>query len=92
METVTIRDLRQNWPAVERRLASAGELTVTRDGTAVAVLATPRIADRPSPRSFDPAAHARRIRKLWGQEPPAFTSERILAEERADRSLGAGPG
>lgn len=91
MENVTIRDLRQNWPAVERRLAAAGELTVTRDGTAVAVLATPRVADRPSPGRFDPAAHARRIRKLWGQDQPAFTSERSLAEERADRSLGAVP-
>ena len=36
METVTIRELRQNWPAVEKRLASAREITVTRDGTAVA--------------------------------------------------------
>ena len=38
METVTIRELRQNWPAVEKRLASARELTGTRDGTAVAEL------------------------------------------------------
>ena len=26
METVTIRELRQNWPAVEKRLAAAREL------------------------------------------------------------------
>lgn len=92
METVTIRDLRQNWPAVERRLASTGELTVTRDGTAVAVLATPRAAAQASPRRFDPAAHAQRIRKLWGRDQPAFTSERSLAEQRADRSPAAGHG
>ena len=30
METVTIRDLRQNWPEVEKRLAVLGELTVAR--------------------------------------------------------------
>ena len=92
METVTIRDLRQNWPAVERRLASTGELTVTRDGTAVAVLTTPQAASRPSARRFDPAAHAQRIRRLWGPDQPAFTSERSLAEERAARSVGPGHG
>ena len=44
MEPVTIRDLRQNWPEVEKRLATEGELTVTRDGTAVALLTPPRPA------------------------------------------------
>ena len=42
METVTIRELRQNWPAVEKRLAAGGELAVTRDGEPVALLTPPK--------------------------------------------------
>jgi antitoxin (DNA-binding transcriptional repressor) of toxin-antitoxin stability system len=91
METVTIRELRQSWPAVQKRLAAVGELTVTRDGQAVAMLATPRAA--PSQRlgkRFDPAGHARLIRKLWGPAGPSFGTEQALQEERAERRLGPG--
>jgi antitoxin (DNA-binding transcriptional repressor) of toxin-antitoxin stability system len=91
MEAVTIRELRQNWPAVQKRLAAVGELAVTRDGTAVAMLATPRLA--PANRSvkrFDPAGHARLIRKIWGHEGPSFSSEQGLKEERAERTFGRG--
>jgi antitoxin (DNA-binding transcriptional repressor) of toxin-antitoxin stability system len=89
METVTIRELRQNWPAVEKRLAAVGELAVTRDGAAVALLAPPRpVTAKPSAKRFDPAEHARLIRKIWGSEKPSFTTDRSLAEERAERTLG----
>ena len=89
METVTIRELRQNWPAVEKRLAAVGELAVTRDGAAVALLAPPRpVAAKQSAKRFEPAAHARLIRKIWGSENPAFTTDQRLAEERAERTLG----
>lgn len=89
METVTIRELRQNWPTVEKRLAAAGELAVTRDGVAVAMLAPPRpAAAGQSAKRFDPAAHAGLIRKIWGSERPSFTTDQGLAEERAERTLG----
>jgi antitoxin (DNA-binding transcriptional repressor) of toxin-antitoxin stability system len=88
METVTIRELRQNWPAVEKRLAAVGELAVTRDGAAVALLAPPRPATKPSAKRFDPAEHARLIRKIWGSEKPSFNTDQSLAEERAERALG----
>lgn len=88
METVTIRELRQNWPAVEKRLAAVGELAVTRDGAAVALLVPPRPAAKPAAKRFDPAEHARLIRKIWGSETPAFTTDQSLAEERAERTLG----
>ena len=89
METVTIRELRQNWPAVEKRLAAVGELAVTRDGTAVALLAPPRsAAAKRSAKRFEPTAHARLIRKIWGTEKPSFTTDQSLAEERAERALG----
>jgi antitoxin (DNA-binding transcriptional repressor) of toxin-antitoxin stability system len=86
MESVTIRELRQNWPAVEKRLAAIGELTVTRDGAAVALLAPPRPAAKRSAKRFEPAAHARLIRKIWGTEKPSFTTDQSLAEERAERA------
>ena len=88
METVTIRELRQNWPAVEKRLAAAGELTVTRDGEAVALLAPPpkRPAKKGAKR-FDPVAHMKMLGKIWGDERPSFTSEQLMAEERAERDF-----
>ena len=89
METVTIRELRQNWPAVEKRLAAVGELTITRDGAAVALLAPPRPATaKRSVKRFAPATHAKLIRKIWGSEKPAFSTHQSLAEERAERALG----
>ncbi len=89
METVTIRELRQSWPAVQKRLAAVGELTVTRDGHAVAMLAIPRAAPATqSVRRFDPAGHARLIRKLWGPAGPAFGTGQALQEERAERTFG----
>ena len=89
METVTIRELRQNWPSVEKRLAAVGELAVTRDGAAVALLVPPRpAAAKQSAKRFDPAEHASLIRKIWGSEKPAFTTDQSLAEERAERTLG----
>ena len=87
METVTIRELRQNWPAVEKRLAAVGELAVTRDGAAVALLTPPRPGPKPSAKRFDPAGHAKLIRTIWGSEKPSFTTDQSLAEERAERTL-----
>ena len=92
METVTIRELRQNWPAVEKRLAAAGELTITRDGVPVALLAPP---PKPAPgkarKRFDPVAHAKMIQEIWGDEKPSFTSEQLMAEERAERDFSRKP-
>jgi antitoxin (DNA-binding transcriptional repressor) of toxin-antitoxin stability system len=91
METVTIRELRQNWPAVEKRLAAVGELAVTRDGAAVALLTPPRpAAAKRSAKRFEPVAHARLIRKIWEGKKTAFNTDQSLAEERAERALGGG--
>ena len=88
METVTIRELRQNWPAVEKRLAAAGELTVTRDGEAVAVLGPfkKQPAKKPT-RRFTAAEHEKWMKKIWGNEKPSFTSEELIAEGRAERNF-----
>ena len=88
METVTIRELRQNWPAVERRLAAAGEITVTRDGAAVAVLAPPK---KPTPKNaakrFTAADHKKWMKKIWGDTKPTFSLSEALERDRADRKL-----
>jgi antitoxin (DNA-binding transcriptional repressor) of toxin-antitoxin stability system len=89
METVTIRELRQNWPAVEKRLAAAGGLTVTRDSHPVAVLtpARPAAVKRKAPKRFEPGAHRQRLEKIWGPNPPAFSFSAALARDRAERKL-----
>ena len=88
METVTIRELRQNWPAVEKCLAAAGELTVTRDGEAVAELRRPAMRPVAAIKRFDPEAHMRMLKKFWGKRKPPFTSEELIAAERAERNFG----
>lgn len=89
METVTIRDLRQNWPDVEKRLAMEGELTVTRDGTAVALLSPPRPAKvKKAAKRFDPAGHAALIRKIWSDKKPPFTTDQKWVGEREERVFG----
>lgn len=84
---MTIRELRQDWPAVERRLSTVGELVVTRDGKPVARLSPPASsAATESTRRFDPAQHARRIQALWRREKPlSATTGDVLAADRAER-------
>lgn len=89
METVTLNDLRQNWPEVEKRLAVVGELTVTRDGVVVPLLKLPRPAKvKKAAKRFDPAVHAVLIRKIWSDKKPPFTTDQKLAEERTERFFG----
>ena len=87
METVTIRELRQNWPAVEKRLAAAGELTVTRDGEPVAQLRLPPARPVSTAKRFDPEAHMKMLKKIWGRRKPPFTTEQLMADERAERDF-----
>ena len=88
METVTIRELRQNWPAVEKRLAAAGKLTITRDGEAVALLAPPpKAAPRKAVKRFTAADHEKWMKKIWGDEKPAFSFSDSLERDRADRKF-----
>ena len=91
MDTVTVRELRQSWPAVEQRLAVAGELIVTRDGKPVAELRTPAKQPAAPGRRFDPEAHMKKLMKFWGKRKPPFTSEQLIAAERAERSSSTRP-
>lgn len=86
MQTVTIRELRQNWPGVERRLrATRAALLVTRDGAAVAQILPPP-AETDGPReAFSAAAHQRWRDKIWGGQAPRTDSTRRLDDARAER-------
>ena len=63
MKTITVRDLRQRWPAAERLLQTEREPIVTRDGQPIArlvQLATTKV----KPNRFDPQKHAKWQRRV----------------------------
>jgi antitoxin (DNA-binding transcriptional repressor) of toxin-antitoxin stability system len=85
MQTVTIRELRQNWPKIEERLRTARQpILVTRDGEPVAQMSPP---PKPAgePTAFDAAGHARWLRRVWGTKDPGTDSGAWLNKERTDR-------
>ncbi len=83
MKTITIRDLRQRWPAAERALQDEHELVITRDGKPVAKLV--RVTESPQKRKrWNAKAHMRWLKKTWGNK--VFESvDAALARDRADR-------
>jgi antitoxin (DNA-binding transcriptional repressor) of toxin-antitoxin stability system len=83
MKTITVRDLRQRWPAAEALLEVEKEIIITRDARPVAKLV--RIEARPKPRRrFDAGAHGRWQRKMSGGKVSRWV-DRALSEGRADR-------
>lgn len=85
METITIRELRQNWPGIERRLKVArGPLLVTRDGTPVAQLSPAPAESASTQPGFSAAAHRLWRAKHWSRSLPKTDSSRWLARTRED--------
>ena len=85
MKTISVRDLRQRWPAAEALLRREGEVVVTRDGAPVAKLV--RITESRKPRRrFDPVAHARWRRKASGGKVERWV-DAALAGDREDHTL-----
>lgn len=82
MKRVTVRDLRQRWPEVERMLEREGEVEITRDGKTVARLLRHE-AKAHARRRVDFDALGTRIRKIWGGRVVNLI-EATLAEERED--------
>jgi antitoxin (DNA-binding transcriptional repressor) of toxin-antitoxin stability system len=79
MKTVTVRDLRQRWPATERALQVEREIVVTRDSKPVAKLV--RYVERGTPHTrFDPVAHGRWQRRMSGGQVTRWVDEGLLAE------------
>jgi antitoxin (DNA-binding transcriptional repressor) of toxin-antitoxin stability system len=83
MTSLTIRDLRQSWPAAEKALESEEEILITRDGKPVAKLVRFTEPAKPRPR-FDPEKHLARIRKIMGGKMLP-SSDAALAKSRASR-------
>jgi antitoxin (DNA-binding transcriptional repressor) of toxin-antitoxin stability system len=85
MKTITIRDLRQRWPAAEKSLQVENEIVITRDGEPVAKLVRV-VREKPRRKRWNPEEHAARIKKIFGNKVfPSIDQE--LAEARADRKL-----
>ena len=83
MKTITIRDLRQRWPATEKTLLVENELIITRDGQPVAKLV--RVAPEETKRQrWNPEEHMRWLKKMWGNKMMPSSDARI-ARGRADR-------
>ena len=84
MKTITIREVRQRWPAAERLLQSEGEVMITRDGRPIARLI--RLAeDRANRRRFSPTEHRRWQRQVFGPRTTLRWVDKALASSRSDR-------
>jgi antitoxin (DNA-binding transcriptional repressor) of toxin-antitoxin stability system len=84
MNTITIRDLRQRWPAAERRLETEHELIITRDGQPIARLV--RLTGNPNKRRrFDPQEHGAWQRQVFGRATTIRWVQAALESGRRDR-------
>ena len=78
---MSVRDIRLKWPEAERKLATVGEIVVTRDSKPVARILPYEPRRRRARQRFDPAEHARWLRRFWkGQPRQATTDDRLKAE------------
>jgi antitoxin (DNA-binding transcriptional repressor) of toxin-antitoxin stability system len=85
MNTITIRQVRQHWPEVEKRLLAERELMVTRDAVPVAKLSALSPPKRAQRKRFTPELHARWMKEIWGSKPPRLNSGKWLDDERRER-------
>ena len=83
MKSITIRDLRQRWPAAEALLQVEKELVITRDAKPIAKLV--RIDAAAGKRTrFDPVAHGKWQRKTGGGKVSRWV-DRALTDSRQER-------
>jgi antitoxin (DNA-binding transcriptional repressor) of toxin-antitoxin stability system len=83
MKTITVRELRQQWPRAEALLQQEKEIIVTRDGKPVARLS--RIRESTARRKrFDPESHARWQVRTGGSRKVRWVEE-LLASDREAR-------
>jgi antitoxin (DNA-binding transcriptional repressor) of toxin-antitoxin stability system len=84
MNTITVRDLRQRWPAAERLLEAEHELIITRDGRPIARLV--RLTETTTKRRrFDPQEHGGWQRQVFGQGTTIRWAQAALESGRRDR-------
>jgi antitoxin (DNA-binding transcriptional repressor) of toxin-antitoxin stability system len=85
MKTITIRDLRQRWPAAEAALKIENEILITRDSKPVAKLVR-LIQPAAKRKRWNPEEHMQWIKKVYGNKVFPSSDEQ-LAAARADRKL-----
>jgi hypothetical protein len=84
MKSITVRDLRLRWRAVEALLQQENEIVITRDAKPVAKLV--RLDTAPVARKrFDPVAHAKWQRRTAGGKASRWV-DRALSDSRRDHS------
>jgi antitoxin (DNA-binding transcriptional repressor) of toxin-antitoxin stability system len=81
MTRMSVRDIRLKWPEAERKLATVGEIVVTRDSKPVARILPYESRRRRARQPFDPVEHSRWLRQFWKRQPrQASTDVRLKAE------------
>lgn len=76
MRTATVRDLRYDFPRIERMLARGEEIRITKRGKVIAKLAPPR-ADQPKVPDF-----MGRMREIFGDRILSPTGAELIAQDR----------
>ena len=84
MTRMSVRDVRLKWPEAERKLATVGEIVVTRDAKPVARILPYEPRRRRTRARFDPAEHARWLRTFWKRQPHQGSTDELLRRERGD--------
>lgn len=84
MKTISIRDLRQKWPAVERGLQVSGGMLITRGSKPVARLLPLEDAGPAARARFDPVEHAAWMKRTWGKTTTEAWVDEALARDRGD--------
>jgi len=84
MTRMSVRDIRLKWPEAERKLATVGEIVVTRDSKPVARILPYEPRQRRSRKRFDPVEHARWLRNFWKRQPRQASTDELLKRERAE--------
>jgi antitoxin (DNA-binding transcriptional repressor) of toxin-antitoxin stability system len=83
MKRVTVRQLRLQWPELEKALARSGEIIVTRDAQPVARI-LPYVAPHRRRRRFDPEEHVRWLRRFWRGKKVVPSSDEWIRRDRSD--------
>jgi antitoxin (DNA-binding transcriptional repressor) of toxin-antitoxin stability system len=81
---MSVRDIRLRWPEAEKKLATAGEIVVTRDSVPIARIVP--YESRPARRRarFDAAAHARWLRVFWKGSRSRVSTDDMLKRDRSE--------
>lgn len=82
MTSMTVRDVRLNWPKAEKALAEGEEIIITRDAKPVARLLPLVPGARQRRQRFVPVAHEREVKRIWRRRRPRPSTDVLLARDR----------